>query len=68
MDFIRLSRGQFYVSNQIFQIGWQISDIKVIKTYKYLAQYLYNNKAKNTGTWFVKTAIIVHGRMLIVDT
>ena len=33
-------RGNFYFSNQSFQIWWLISGIEVRKTYKISAQYL----------------------------
>ena len=36
----RVNRGNFYFSNQSFQIWWLISDIEARKTYKISAQYL----------------------------
>ena len=41
MNFIRrLNRGNFYFSNQCFQILWLIGGMKVNEKYKISAQYL----------------------------
>ena len=41
LNFIRrLNRGNFYFSNQSFQIWWLISGIEARKTYKISAPYL----------------------------
>ena len=63
MNFIRsLNKGNFYFSNQSFQIWWLISGIEVRKNTKFqlnISKIMAARPKKNTGTWGGNTIIAV---------
>ena len=66
VNFIRINRQNFYLSNQSFRIWWLISSMEVTKKMQYFSSISLKSclLGKNPGTWGVNTTLVDFGGVL----